>query len=322
MGVSLGNAQGLLRECKKGYLPIVDGTGHLRALTTRTDLLKSRDYPDSTKDPATGKLRVGAAVGTGAGERERIAALVEAGADIIAVDERNGDTAAQVDMIRHVKAAHPDVDVIAGNVVTASQARRLLQAGADALRVGMGAGSVSTTQQIRAVGRAQISAVYHVALVARGSGVPVIADGGIMNTGCAIKALTLGASVVMMGALLAGTEEAPGEYFYNEGMRLKHYQATSSIDAQKRKAEQLLNEFQPAASGVSGVVVDRGSLHRFMPYMVQSVRHGLQDMGVPSLAQTHEGLYSGGIRFEIRSASAQKEGGVHDLHSYSRKLYA
>ncbi|CAN0457563.1 unnamed protein product, partial [Discosporangium mesarthrocarpum] len=153
----------------------------------------------------------------------RIASLVEAGVDILVIDERNGDTTKQIEQIRHIKSNHPGVDVIGGNVVTRTQAQALLDAGVDALRVGMGAGSVSTTQQVRAVGRAQISAIYHVSKMARAYNVPVIADGGIMNTGCSIKALTLGASVVMMGSLLAGTEEAPGEYFYQQGMRLKHY---------------------------------------------------------------------------------------------------
>ncbi|CAN0278990.1 unnamed protein product [Ectocarpus sp. 6 AP-2014] len=322
-GCSLEEAQEIIKVSKKGYLPIVDAEGNLCALTTRTDLLKTRDFPHSTKDPLTGKLRVAAAVGAGPDDRDRIAMLVEAGVDVLVIDERNGDTTEQIDQVRHIKAKYPKVDVIGGNVVTRSQALALLDAGVDAVRVGMGAGSVSTTQQVRAVGRAQISAVYHVSKLARAYGVPVIADGGIMNTGCGIKALGMGASVLMMGSLLAGTEEAPGEYFYQQGMRLKHYHALTSVESQQNaRARDAAMAAAKGTSGVSGVVVDRGSLHRFVPYMAQSVRHGFQDMGVKSLADLHAEVYEGTIRFEIRSPSAQKEGGVHDLHSYSRKLYA
>ncbi|KAG5192348.1 IMP dehydrogenase/GMP reductase [Tribonema minus] len=335
-GISLEAAQNLLKECKKGYLPIVDDAGNLVSLTTRTDLLKSRDFPYSTKDAESNTLRCGAAVLACVEDRARIDALAAAGVDVLVIDERNGSTSAQVEQIKYVKRKHPEVEVVAGNVVTCAQARVLLDAGADALRVGMGAGSVSTTQQVktilvtvcallfvRAVGRAQISAVYYVSKLAAERGVPVIADGGIMNTGCATKALSLGASVVMMGGMLAATEEAPGAYFYQDGVRLKHYQATTSYQAQQRSdAPGGSMSTAYTASGVSGLVVDRGSLHRFMPYMVQSVRHGYQDLGVSALSACHADVRDGRVRFEIRSASAQKEGGVHDLHSYTRKLYA
>eukprot|EP00611_Tribonema_gayanum_P015004 TRINITY_DN2660_c0_g1_i2.p1 TRINITY_DN2660_c0_g1~~TRINITY_DN2660_c0_g1_i2.p1 ORF type:complete len:520 (-),score=217.49 TRINITY_DN2660_c0_g1_i2:155-1714(-) len=324
-GISLEEAQTLLKECKKGYLPIVDDAGNLVSLTTRTDLLKSRDYPHSTKNAATNTLRCGAAVLAQEGHQPRIDALAAAGVDVFVIDERNGSTDAQVKQLRYIKEKHPGVDVVAGNVVTCAQARVLLEAGADALRVGMGAGSVSTTQQVRAVGRAQISAVYYVSRLAAEQGIPVIADGGIMNTGCATKALSLGASVVMMGGMLAATEEAPGDYFYQDGVRMKHYHATTSFAVQSRADGLAVPAGSSAvvtSSGVSGLVVDRGSLDRFIPYMVQSVRHGYQDLGVSSLNAAHEQVYTGTVRFEIRSASAQKEGGVHDLHSYTRKLFA
>ncbi|CAM9799688.1 unnamed protein product [Chrysoparadoxa australica] len=322
-GISLEEAQNLLQSSKKGYLPIVDDEGNLQTVCTRTDMLKTRDYPDATKNP-DGALVVGAAVGPT--DFERVDALAEAGIDLIVIDERNGHTANQLNLVRHIKETYPHIDVVGGNVATCHQARRLLEAGVDSIRVGMGSGSVSTVQQTRAaVGRAQISAVYHVSRLAREFGVPVIADGGIMNTGCATKALTLGGSVVMMGGLLAATEEAPGEYFYQDGMRLKQY---NSIDAYQRaqasvRALDLMDEEpETKGGGVSGVVVDRGSLHRFIPYMVQSVRHGFQDMGCNSVDQAHEQVHSGKLRFEIRSPSAQKEGGIHDLHSYSRTLFA
>mmetsp|Transcript_10927 Transcript_10927/g.15528 ORF Transcript_10927/g.15528 Transcript_10927/m.15528 type:complete len:515 (+) Transcript_10927:115-1659(+) len=325
-GISLESAQSLLRETKMGYLPIVDDLGNLVSLTTRTDLLKSRDFPNSTKDASSNRLLCGAAVPSDASSTARIDQLVKAGVDVICIDERNGCSSDQVTQIKYIKNNYPNIDVIAGNVVTCSQAKVLLDVGADGLRVGMGSGSISTTQQVFAVGRAQISAVYHVSKLAAKSGVPVIADGGITNTGCVTKALALGASCVMMGGLLAATEEAPGEYFYQDGVRLKQYKANTSFTAQFQAPYPLISTLRKdlpyTSGGVRGLVVDRGSLHRFVPYMVQSVRHGYQDLGEKSLKCAHEGVYSGRVRFEIRSSSAQKEGGIHNLHRYTRKLFA
>ena len=244
----------------------------------------------------------------------------------------------QVELIKLIKRDFPSLDVIAGNVVRVSQAKLMLEAGADALRIGMGAGSVATTQLVKAVGRAQLSSIYACALVARQYGVPVIADGGICNTGCLIKALAIGANCVMMGSLLAGVDESPGDYFFQDGMRLKHYRGNFSHHPPVHKSSPL--PFRPSggfagagagldtapefrlASGVSGAVVDKGPLSQYFPYLCQSVRHGLQDMGVKSLTQTWEQLYRGELRFELRSPSAQKEGGVHDLHSFQQRLYA
>ncbi len=319
-GISLEEARGILKSSKKGLLPILDDKGNLVCLATRADILKDRDYPDATRSDKS--LRCGVAVSADLEDRPRIDALVAAGADVICIDERCGTMVAVVDQLKYIKKQHPGIDVIAGNIATTDGARLLLEAGADALRVGMGVGSISTTQQLRAVGRAQISAIYHVSCLAAQHGVPVIADGGITNPGCATKALALGASVVMMGGMLAATEEAPGDYFYAEGIRLKRYQAKTAID-RKRKTSSSFNEsYRHLQSGVSGHVVDRGSVHRFIPYMVQSVRHGFQDFGIASLSQMHTEMRAGKTRFEVRSASAQKEGGVHDLHSFSRKLYA
>lgn len=287
-----------------------------------------------------GKLLVGAAVKANTGaelEVERVRALHAAGCNIIMLDSQNGDNSQQVELIKIIKRDFPGLDVIAGNVVRVSQARLLLEAGADALRIGMGAGSVATTQLVKAVGRAQLSSIYACALVARQYGVPVIADGGICNTGCLIKALAIGASCVMMGSLLAGVDESPGDYFFQDGMRLKHYRGTLSHQPPKHKSSPL--PFRPTggfsaskvidtapefrlASGVSGAVVDKGPLSQYFPYLCQSLRHGLQDMGVMSLTQTWDQLYRGELRFELRSPSAQKEGGVHDLHSFQQRLYA
>ena len=326
---TLAEAQGALRLAKKGLLPIIDGEGRLRSLTTRADLVKNRDFPSASKD-ADGRLLVGAAVGAHGSERARADALARGGADVLVIDERNGDTDAQVAMVRYLKEAHPHVDVVGGNVATAQQCARLLDAGCDALRVGMGVASVSTTQEVKAVGRAQLSTIFKCARLARARGIPVIADGGIANPGCVAKALALGASAVMMGSLIAGCEESPGTYFFQDGMRLKHYQGLMSVDGIKRQVRQMVasagsedrSVFGHVAAGVSGAVVDKGPMTTFMPYLCQSLRHALQDMGARSLVDLWEQLYDERLRFELRSPSAQREGGVHDLHSYQRTLFS
>ena len=228
--ISITEATKILRQSKKGYLPLIDKDGNLRALTTRTDLNKNRENPLASKD-ANGKLMVGAAIRASVRDiidMNRVELLCEAGVDIILLDAQNGDNDCQIELLKLIKSRYPNVDVICGNVVRSSQARSLLDAGADGLRIGMGSGSVATTQLIKAVGRAQLSSIYACAKAAKPYGVPIIADGGVKNTGCIIKALAIGASCVMMGSLLAGVVESPGEYFYQDGARLKHYRGTLS----------------------------------------------------------------------------------------------
>jgi IMP dehydrogenase len=341
--LSIQEANTILRESKKGYLPIVDEAGNLRALTTRTDMKKNRDFPLASKD-SSGKLLVGAAIKSSARdiiERRRIKILVDAGCDILLLDSQNGDNQTQLETIREIKRDYPKVEVIAGNVTRTAQARALLEAGADALRVGMGVGSVATTQIVKAVGRAQLSAIYHCAKIAKEYGVPVIADGGIKNTGCLIKSLALGASCAMLGSLLAGVSECPGDYFYSGGTRLKSYRGNfssaptheglktnspgsprSSPKKGFSSSKALLEPSVWVSSGVAGAVVDKGPLSTYIPYLCQSIRHGLQDMGTASLNEMWHQMYSGQLRFELRSSSAQKEGGVHDLHSFQQRLYA
>ena len=181
----------------------------------------------------------------------------------------------------------------------------------------MGVGSVATSQQVKACGRAQLSAIYHSARLARAYGVPVIADGGVASTGAAIKALAMGASCVMMGSMLAGVDESPGEFFFQDGMRLKRYHGTTSV----RDGQQSSRSRHDVVFGVAGAVVDKGSVHRFIPFLNQSVKHGLQDMGVKSLAALHESLYGGSLRFEMKSPAAQKEGKVRNVIGHkSRRL--
>lgn len=318
-GVNLHQANQILKKSKKGKLPVVDSDFRLVALLSRRDLLKNKDFPYSSKS-AGKQLLVGAAVSTRPEDRERVESLAAAGADIILVDSAQGYSVFQIEMLRFIKEHFPSVEVIAGNVVTVDQCKALIEAGADALRVGMGPGSICITQTMMAVGRPQASAVYHCAKYAGEHGVPVIADGGIQGIGHIAKALAIGAGAVMAGYLLAGTSESPGDYFYENGMRVKRYRGMASVEAMDAGGgKRYLSEDNKVVvpQGVSGTVLDRGSLIEYVPYLMKGLQQSFQDMGHGSMESLREALYSGRTRYEHRTAAAQAEGTVHSLHSYS-----
>ncbi|KAJ9530688.1 hypothetical protein QJQ45_014843 [Haematococcus lacustris] len=322
--VSSEEALELIKAKKEDNVVVCNAKGYFLAQATRDYFKEARSFPAAGAPSldAAGRLRCGAAAGTREMDRARIDALVAAGADAVILDSSQGDSSFQIEMVQHVKRWHPELQVICGNIVTTVQARRLIEAGADSLRVGMGSGSICTTQEVCAVGRGQAAAVYHVARLANQLGVPTIADGGIQNSGTIVKALALGASAVMCGSMFAGTTEAPGDFFFINGIKVKKYRGMGSLEAMTKGSETRYygdTQTLKIAQGVSGTVKDKGSVRRTVPFLIQAVKQGFQDLGARDISQARSLLYSGSMKMEGRTQAAQHEGGVHDMLTFEKK---
>ncbi|KAL6998862.1 IMP dehydrogenase [Sarracenia purpurea var. burkii] len=309
------------------FVPLVrEKDGEVVNVVTAADVERIQGFPKRGMPSIgpKGEFMVGAAIGTRESDKERLEHLVKAGVDVVVLDSSQGNSIYQIEMIKYVKRTYPELDLIGGNVVTMYQAQNLIQAGVDGLRVGMGSGSICTTQEVCAVGRGQATAVYKVSSIAKRNGVPVIADGGISNSGHIVKALVLGASTVMMGSFLAGSNEAPGAFEYQGGHRIKKYRGMGSLEAMMKGSDaRYLGDTAKLkiAQGVVGAASDKGSVLKFLPYAMQAVKQGFQDLGVSSLQSAHDLLRSSVLRLEVRSGAAQVEGGVHGLVSYEKRPF-
>ncbi len=322
--LDLKQAYELLKESKKGKLLIVNNKKELVGLVCRSDLIKHREFPLATTDEE-GSLIVGAAINTSGESHERVLELERVGVDFVVIDSSQGHSLHQVKLIKWIKENYPHLEVVAGNVVTTKQAQALIDAGCDSLRVGMGPGSICITQDVLSVGRAQATAVYHVAQCAREHNIPIIADGGIQSIGDIFKSLAIGASTVMMGAMFAGTHESPGEYFFEKGVRVKGYRGMASTEALKvggAKRYYSTRQNYQFPQGVSGTVADKGSIYNLVPYLSQGIKLSFQNCGIKNLADLHAKMVSGSLRLERRTVGAQKQASVHGLRSYQEPMIA
>jgi IMP dehydrogenase len=323
-GQPLEGIRELIRSKKLKRVPIVSPDGQLVGLVCRKDIRESKVHPLASINPATGKLLVGAAVTTHERDRERVAALVAAGVDVLVLDSAVGASSYQVEALKWIKANYPGVDVICGNVVTVEQGNVLILAGADALKIGLGVGSICTTQGVCGVGRGQASSVYWTSSAAQALGIPVIADGGIGESGDIIKALALGAETIMMGRIMAECSESAGETIIQNGVKLKRYRGMgaranrNSQAVRSRYSQHTLNESIFVAQGVEGRVAHAGSVHEVVPRLAQAVRQGLQDVGARSTDALRILARNGQLRCERLSHGAQLEGKVHHLLSYEK----
>ncbi|MBV6403712.1 MAG: IMP dehydrogenase [Flavobacteriales bacterium] len=309
---SMAQAEEILQAHKIEKLPVVDGEGRLAGLITYKDILKLKQRPNACKD-RLGRLRVAAAIGIAADSLERARALVEAGVDALVIDTAHGHTRGVVDMLRRVKQAHPEVDVVVGNVATAEAARALAEAGADAVKVGIGPGSICTTRVIAGVGVPQLTAVLDCAAGLEGSDVPVIADGGIRYTGDVVKALAAGASTVMVGSMFAGVEESPGETIIYEGRRFKAYRGMGSIEAmQQGSKDRYFQDMEDdikklVPEGISGRVPFKGRLEEVMHQLVGGLRAGMGYCGAPDIGSLQH------ARFIRITSAGVRESHPHDV---------
>jgi len=289
-GISMEEAKGLLKKHKIEKLPLVDASGTLIGLITIKDIEKSIQYPNSAKDNS-GRLLAGAAVGISGDVYERVEALVKAGADVIVIDTAHGHSAGVMEVLKEVKRKHPDLQVVAGNVATANATEELIKAGADAVKVGIGPGSICTTRVVAGVGVPQITAIYDCALVGKKYDIPIIADGGIRFSGDISKALAAGANVVMLGSLLAGTEESPGQTELYQGRRYKVYRGMGSLGAmaqgsKDRYFQEDNKKFVP--EGVEGRVTYKGPLTDTIYQLIGGLRSSLGYCGAATINDLQE----------------------------------
>ncbi|MBY0376826.1 IMP dehydrogenase [Patescibacteria group bacterium] len=313
LGTTLQEAEKILVKHKVEKLPLIDKSGKLVGLITYKDIMKVKSRPKSSRDNL-GRLRVGAGVGVTADTLDRVQALEQSGVDVIVIDTAHGHSKGVIDMLKKVKKQFPKLEVIVGNIATAEAAQALVKAGADAVKVGIGPGSICTTRIIAGVGFPQLSAVYEVAQGIKGSGVPVIADGGIRHTGDIPKAIAAGASTIMAGSLFAGVDEAPGEVVIFEGRKFKTYRGMGSIEAMEKgskdryfqDAEDDIKKLVP--EGIVGRVPLKGSLSEIVYQLVGGLRAGMGYCGSKDIKTLQQKA-----KFVRLTHSGIKESHPHDV---------
>ena len=296
-GITLEEAKKILAKARKEKLPIVDDEGNLKGLITIKDIEKQIKYPLSAKDEQ-GRLLCGAAVGITANCLDRVEALVKSHVDVVVMDSAHGHSANVLRTVRMVKDAYPDLQVVAGNVATGEAAKALIEAGVDAVKVGIGPGSICTTRVIAGVGVPQLSAIYDVAKALRGTGVPLIADGGLRYSGDIVKAIAAGGSSVMMGSLLAGVEESPGETIIFNGRKFKSYRGMGSLEAMENGSKD--RYFQSGTNDVKKLVPEgiaarvpyKGTLYEVIFQLVGGLRAGMGYCGAGSIEQLHDAKFT------------------------------
>ena len=309
---SLEHASQILLEHKIEKLPVVDADGHLVGLITYRDITKIQDYPNACKDEK-GRLRVAAGVGVTSDTVERVKALVAAGVDAVVIDTAHGHSANVVNTLKAVKAEFPDLDVLVGNIATAEAAEFLVAAGADGIKVGIGPGSICTTRIVAGVGVPQLTAIYNVAEVAHKHGVPVIADGGLRYSGDIVKALAAGCDSVMMGSMLAGVEESPGETIIYNGRKFKSYRGMGSIEAMQAGSKDRYFQSEKTDSskfvpeGIVARVPYKGTLPETVYQLIGGLRSGMGYCGAADIEALH------GARFGRITSAAVVENHPHDV---------
>jgi IMP dehydrogenase len=314
LGTTLEQAQSILRKHKIEKLPVVDSDGYLKGLITVKDIQKKTQYPNATKDDK-GRLRAAAAVGVGPDAEERAAALIEAGVDALVVDTAHGHTRGVISTVKRIKAGY-DIPVVAGNVATGDGARALVDAGADAVKVGMGPGSICTTRVVSGAGMPQITAVWECYKVCKTLNVPVIADGGIQYSGDIAKAIAVGADTVMLGSLLAGVDESPGEIILYQGERFKEYRGMGSLGAMKQRSYSKdrygLHEVESLSKlvpeGIEARVQYKGPLSTLLYQLVGGLRSGMGYLGASDIKTLQETA-----RFIRISGAGLRESHPHDV---------